>query len=98
MEALRVPLTKCESIRVKEAVCCQIQRRVNIMKQKHKKQKEEADYEEYAFYTEPEYYDYQENEDFYNYEYTEYKDTEEDYDMIFDKVTVYSHVNAPGGR
>ena len=32
---------------------------------------------------EPEYYD---------------KDTEEDYDMIFDKVTVYSHVNAPGGR
>ena len=48
--------------------------------------------------TVPEYYDYQENEDFYNYEYTEYKDTEEDYDMIFDKVTVYSHVNAPGGR
>ena len=51
-----------------------------------------------AFYTVPEYYDYQENEDFYNYEYTEYKDIEEDYDMIFDKVTVYSHVNAPGGR
>ena len=97
MEALRVPLTKCESKRVKEAVCCQIQSDINKMKQKHKKQ-EEADYEEYAFYTEPEYYDYQENEDFYNYEYTEYKDTEEDYDMIFDKVTVYSHVNAPGGR
>ena len=98
MEALRVPLTKCKSKRANEAVCCKIQSNIKIMKQKHKKQKEEADYEEYAFYTVPEYYDYQENEDFYNYEYTVYKDSEEDYDMIFDKVTVYSHVNAPGGR
>ena len=50
MEALRVPLTKCKSKRAKEAVCCKIQSNIKIMKQKHKKQKEEADYEEYALH------------------------------------------------
>ena len=50
-------------------------------------------YEELDFYTDPDsdiFYMYDDDDDSLEYE--------EDYDMNFDKITVFSHVNAPGGR
>ena len=41
---------------------------------------------------------YEDMEDFYFYEDFEYSDDGVDYDMNFDKVTVFSHVNAPSGQ
>ena len=41
---------------------------------------------------------YEDMEDVYFYEDFEYSDDGVDYDMNFDKVTVFSHVNAPSGQ
>ena len=41
---------------------------------------------------------YEDMEDVYFYEDFEYSHDGVDYDMNFDKVTVFSHVNAPSGQ
>lgn len=95
LEALRVPLTPCRSKKNKVAVCCESNKKKRLVKKK----KQEIEFQEYEYYDDTDYYELEENEDLHYYdEEMDYKDYRGDYDVIFDKVTVFSHVNAPGGR
>lgn len=95
LEALRVPLTPCRNKKNKEAVCCESNKNERLIKKK----KQEIEFQEYDYFDNTDYFELEENEDLYYYdEEMDYKDYGVDYDVIFDKVTVFSHVNAPGGR
>ena len=96
LEALRVPLTPCRNKKNKETVCCESNKKERLVKKK----RQEIEFQEYEYFDDTDYFELEENEDLYYYdEEMDYKDYyEEDYDVIFDKVTVFSHVNAPGGR
>lgn len=95
LEALRVPLIPCTSEMTKEAVCCESNKKERLVKKK----KQEIEFQEYEYFDDTDYYELEENENlYYSDEEMDYKDYGGDYDVIFDKVTVFSHVNAPGGR
>ena len=94
LEALRVPLIPCSG-KTEEAVCCESNKKERLVKKK----KQEIEFQEYEYFDDTDYYELEENENFYySDEEMDYKDYGGDYDVIFDKVTVFSHVNAPGGR
>lgn len=95
LQALRVPLTPCSNNKYKEPVCCETVKKEKFVK----KEKQEIEFREYEYIDDKDYFEFEEGEDLYYYdEEMDYKDYEGDYDVIFDKVTVFSHVNAPGGR
>ena len=95
LEALRVPLSPCINKNIKEAVCCESNKKNRPVKKK----KQEIEFQEYEYFEDTDYYELEDYEDLYYYdEEMDYKDYEGDYDVIFDKVAVFSHVNAPGGR
>ena len=94
LEALRVPLIPCSGKTI-EAVCCESNKKERLVKKK----KQEIEFQEYEYFDDTDYYELEEDENlYYSDEEMDYKDYGGDYDVIFDKVTVFSHVNAPGGR
>ena len=94
-EALSESHQKCVSRKkIKNSVCCKERPHQSIrLRQNDIITIESPMYEELDFYTDPDsdiFYMYDDDDDSLEYE--------EDYDMNFDKITVFSHVNAPGGR